>query len=332
MSSLRQRVDEAARTAGFSGVVQVGVEGETILAEAWGLADRAHGIPTSIDTRFAIASGSKVFTALAALSLVDDGVLSLDSRVREVLGDDLPLIADDVTLEHLLSHRSGIGDYLDEEAVASVTDYVMPVPVHRLSGTEDYLEVLQGHPQVFPAGERYAYNNAAYVVVALVVERASGTSFHDLVDARVLQPAGMHATAYLRSDELPGDAARSYLHRTGLRTNVLHLPVRGSGDGGAFSTAADLAALWGALDEGRLVSAEQLAEMTRPRSAQSDHSGVGLGVQLHADGSSLWIEGHDAGVSMVSTHDPARRATTTVIANWSDGAWPLVRVLEKELG
>ena len=84
-------------------------------------------------------------------------------------------------------------------------------------------------------------------MLALLAERAAGTPYHDLVDELVCRPAGMEATAFLRLDELPGDAALGYLAADGLRTNVLHLPVRGTGDGGVFTTAADVHALWTAL-------------------------------------------------------------------------------------
>ena len=78
-----------------------------------------------------------------------------------MLGPDLPLIDAAVTIEHLLAHRSGIGDYLDEPAVGDVTDYVMPVPVHQLATTQDYVPVLDGHPQVSPPGERSRTTTAA---------------------------------------------------------------------------------------------------------------------------------------------------------------------------
>jgi CubicO group peptidase (beta-lactamase class C family) len=73
------------------------------------------------------------------------------------LRGDLPLIDDGVTVEHLLAHRSGIGDYLDEETVAPPTEFVMPVPVHVLASTEAYLGVLAGYRQVFAPGERFAF-------------------------------------------------------------------------------------------------------------------------------------------------------------------------------
>ena len=194
------------------------------------------------------------------------GELGLDTTARSVLGADLPLIDDRVTVEQLLAHRSGIGDYLDEDEVDDNNDYVLTVPVHELATTEQFLAVLDGHPMKYEPGERFNYCNGGYVVLALLAERASGVPFHDLVDQRVCRPAGMTDTSFLRSDELPGRAAVGYLDDEGLRTNVLHLPVRGNGDGGIYTTAADVHALWDALFAGRIVSLDTVAEMVRPRS------------------------------------------------------------------
>ena len=133
------------------------------------------------------------------MSLVEDGTVALTTTARSVLGDNLPLIADDVTIEHLLAHRSGIGDYLDAEAVEDMTDCLMPVSVHELATTEEYLAVLDGHATVFPADERFAYNNGGYVVLALIAERASGEPFHDLVRRRVRAGGhGRHRVPALR--------------------------------------------------------------------------------------------------------------------------------------
>ena len=326
-------MDAAAERSGFSGVVRVDRSGGMELCAAYGLADRAHEVPNTVETVFALASGAKTLTALAVMSLVERGTLELGTTARSLLGDDLPLIADDVTIEHLLAHRSGIGDYLDEDAVDDVSDYVMPVPVHELATTEQYLPALDGHDTVFPAGERFAYNNAGYVVLALLAERATGVEFHDLVRTLVCEPAGMIDTAFLRSDELPGRAALGYLSVDGLRTNVLHLPVRGNGDGGVYSTAADLSAFWDALYAGRIVSPAQLAEMVRPRSDWPEESRrYGLGFHLHPTGDGVFLEGHDAGVSFASVHQPTSLITYTVISNWSEGAWPIIRLLSDRFG
>jgi CubicO group peptidase (beta-lactamase class C family) len=326
-------LDSVVENSRFSGVVRVDRSGDTVLCTAYGLADRAHGLPNTVETLFATASGAKTLTALVVMNLVERGTLALSTTARSLLGADLPLVADDVTVEHLLAHRSGIGDYLDEDAVGDVSDHVLRVPVHELATTEQYLRVLDGHETVSPADERFAYNNGGYVLLALLAERAAGADYHDLVRTLVCEPAGMVDTEFLRSDELPGRAATGYLSVDGLRTNVLHLPVRGSGDGGVYSTAADLSSFWAALFAGRVVSPASLGEMVRPHSDWPEESRrYGLGFHLQATGDGVFLEGHDAGVSFGSLHWPTSSTTCTVISNWSEGAWPVVRLLSDRFG
>jgi CubicO group peptidase (beta-lactamase class C family) len=320
-------VDDLTVPADFSGVISMDRAGEPLLRQAHGLANRAFEVPNRDDTRFGLASGSKGFVAVAAASLIEAGDLRLDTTARSVLGGDLPLIADDVTVEHLLAHRSGIGDYLDEDQLDDITDYVLTQPVHVLDRTEAFLPELDGHPTAFPAGERFKYCNGGFVVLALILERASGVPFHDLVDARVFGPAGMTDTAYLRSDELPPNTAIGYLHAEGLRSNVLHLPVRGNGDGGAYSTVADISTFWRALFAGKMVSPEFVATMVRPHTERAwNDTGYGLGFWLRPDGR-VQLEGADAGVSFRSVHERETATTWTVMSNWSDGVWPVARQL-----
>ena len=329
MSELETELDSLAAETAFSGVVRVDNAGHVEVAKAYGLAHRGYEVPNSVETQFAIASGSKGLTALVVVSLVEEGRLALTTTARSILGPDLPFIGDDVTVEHLLSHRSGIGDYLDEDAGVDLADYVLPVPVQELATTEQYLQVLDGHETKFAPGERFAYCNGGFVVLALIAERVAGVPFHDLVRQRVCEPAGMVDTEFLRSDELPPRAALGYLTPGGaLRTNVFHLPVRGSGDGGVYTTVADIDTLWQALFAGRIVSREWAAEMVRPRSdVPSSAMRYGLGFWLHASTDAVLLDGYDTGVSFRSTHDPGTGATWTVISNTTDGAWPIARHL-----
>ncbi|MEV6493895.1 serine hydrolase domain-containing protein [Actinoplanes sp. NPDC051633] len=334
MPTLPDAMDAIAEQHGFAGVVSVDRDGQIEFVKAYGFAHRGYRIPNTVDTRFGIASGTKGMTALTVVSLIEQDALGLSTTARSVLGEDLPLIGDDVTIEHLLAHRSGIGDYVDEEAGYEVTDYVMSVPVHELATTEQYLAVLDGHPAKFPAGERFCYCNSGYVVLALIAERVSGVPFPDLVRQRVCAPAGMRDTEFLRSDELPGRTAVGYLPIEGVsRTNVLHLPVRGSGDGGIYSTAADISSFWRAVFAGAIVSGEWVADMTRPRSDVPQQSRrYGLGFWLHGSRDAVSLVGSDAGVSFRTVHDPSSNLTHTVISNTSDGAWPMTQGLDELLG
>ncbi len=102
-------------------------------------------------------------------------------------------------------------------------------------------------------------------------------------------------TAFLRSDALPGRAALGYLNDDGLATNVFHLPVRGNGDGGIYTTAAEVHAFWDALMAGRIVSPDTVAEMTRPRSDADDGLRFGLGFWIGTDADAVSIHGFDTG-------------------------------------
>ncbi|MDZ4804738.1 MAG: serine hydrolase [Candidatus Eisenbacteria bacterium] len=316
----------------FSGVIHLSRRGELLYERARGLADRAHLVANTVETQFGIASVTKGFTALAVMSLVAEGSLCLDTKVRSLLGDQLPLIDPAVTVGHLLAHTSGIGDYLDESLIGDIGDYVMPVPVHRLARAADFIPILSIHPMKSAVGERFVYNNSGYMVLALVVEAVTGDDYFDAVARRVLNPAGMNATAFLRSDQLPGSAAIGYLPAgDGWRTNHFHLPIRGSGDGGAYSTVGDFAAFWPALFAGAIVPRPLVEEMVRPHNEVPDGLSYGLGFWLRPDRNTVMLEGYDAGVSCRSACDRVTGLTYTVISNTSNGAWPVVRRLEELL-
>lgn len=331
--TLEQRIGGLV-AGGFAGVVRLDVAGRTLLRAGFGLADRSRTLPMTPGTRLGMASGSKTLTALAVLSLVDDGALSLSTTARSILGDDLPLVGDDVTVEHLLSHRSGIGDYLDEDSDVDLGDYPMPVSVHRLDHTEAFVPLLEGHPTKFAAGSAFSYCNGGFVILALIAERVSGTQFHLLVQDRVCARAGLRSTGYPRSDDLPGDAALGYVEVAGQwRTNVFHLPVRGTGDGGAFTTVDDMHDFWPALLGGRIVSRATVQDMLTPRSDPAEAgSTYGLGLWLDPSDGSLQLVGQDAGVSFTSVHFPRDGVTWTVIANTMGAAWPVHRVVAAYAG
>lgn len=333
MEDVAESIAAVAANTQFSGVARIEVAGETACFSAFGLADRRHQIPNTIETQFSAASGAKGLTALAVMSLIESGLLSRGTPVRSVLGTDLPLVDDRVTIEHLLTHRSGIGDYLDESAHDDINAYLMPVPVQQLASTPDYLPILDGHPQVRPPGEEFAYNNGGFVILALIVERVADRPFEDVIVERVCAPADMTNTRFIRSDALTPDIAVGYLDDAGWQTNVMHLPVLGSGDGGIFTTADDIVALWAAFNAGRIVSANNVDLMTEPVSdVPANKMRYGHGFWLHATGSAVVLEGYDAGVSFRTAHDPATGSSYVVLSNTSEGAWPIAREAERLLG
>lgn len=322
------QVDELAQRESFTGVVRVDLGDATPVSAAYSLADRAWGTPNRPDTRFGTASGSKTFTALAVVSLIVEGRLQLDTPVRGILGDDLPLIDDRVTIEHLLSHTSGIGDYLDESEW-SPTDHVLPQPVHTYRVSEDFVATLDGHPQRAEPGSEFVYCNGGYVVLSIVLERLLGQPLTEIIASRVFEPAGMRDTAFLETDSLPGNVARGYLGADGLRSNVLILPVVATGDGGVYTSASDMLTFWRALYGGRIVPAEWVARMTEPRNWEPEEE-LHYGLGLYSKPPAAVMVGMDAGVSFQSFHDPTRDLTCTVLGNTAYAAWPMAELLMSE--
>jgi CubicO group peptidase (beta-lactamase class C family) len=318
-------LDHVAAEHSFSGVVGIERNGE-LFTQAYGLADRAHAVQNTVEHRFGIASGTKTLTAIAVARLVADGLIDLDLAAREWLGDDLALVDDRVTVRNLLHHRSGIGDYFDEDADADVLEYAMRVPVHTLDGSGGYLVALDGYDQKFEPDTGFSYCNSGYVLLAVLLERATGQPYSEVIAERVTDPAGMDRTEFLRTDSLPGDAAVGYLFADGLRTNVLHLPVVGFGDGGVFTTVHDVHRLWIALGDGRLGD-DLLTAMTAPPVPDARY---GMGMWLDEQPGRFTMEGMDAGVSFRSTRC-ADGAIYSVLSNTSVGAWPMARHLAETL-
>ena len=328
--SLQSDLDELADASDLSGVVAVSRNGDRLAEVARGAADRANARPITLATRFGLASAAKGLTALTVASLVESGALRYDTTLRSLIPDALPLVDPAVTIEQLLGHTSGVGDYLDEDELGDVDEYVMTVPVHRLDAPVQYLPALDGFPQKSVPGSRFAYNNGGYVMLAVAIEQASGGSYYDLVQERVLDPAGMVDTGFERSDRLPTGAAIGYLEDG--RSNVLHLPVRGAGDGGVYSTVADLEVLWTSLFAGRILPMPVVERLVAPRSdVPDDGRRYGLGFWLRSDRDTVMLEGMDAGVSCRTAHDRPSGLGYTVISNTSTGAWPLVKYLDERL-
>ena len=314
----------------FSGVVAVSRDGVRLVEVARGLADRANQRPNTLATQFALASAAKGLTALTVASLIESDELSGDTTLRSLLPDELPTVDPAVTIEQLLAHTSGVGDYLDESQPGDIDDYVMAIPVHLLDEPREYLPIIEGFPQTSPPGAVFAYNNGGYVMLSIAIEVATGRSYYDLVQERVFDPAGMRATAFERSDRLPPGAAIGYLEDG--RSNVLHLPVRGAGDGGVYSTIADLEALWASLFAGRILPIPVVDRLVAPRNDDpSEGRRYGLGFWLRADRDTAMLEGMDAGVSCRTVHDRPSGIGYTVISNTSSGAWPLVAFLDGQL-
>jgi CubicO group peptidase (beta-lactamase class C family) len=257
-SFLRQLVDSNL----FSGVAQVALHGETVFSFVAGTAVAEDGVAVTSDTRFNLASNGKVFTAVAVAQLVESGRLSYEDPVIRHL-PDYPNrdVAGRVTVHQLLTHTSGLGDYLTPEFVAQRT---------ALRSLRDYLPLFAGDPLLFEPGAAWWYSNAGYIVLGLIVEAVSGTSYYEYVQTHVFDPAGLADTGFYDPDEAWGpELARGYMTEnpeavapTRREVSGTYWEARGSSAGGAWSTAADQLRFVQALQDGRLLSGDSYVRLT----------------------------------------------------------------------
>jgi len=329
-------VEASLAEHGFSGVVSIRRAGETLCERAAGLADRDGGGRNTMRTRFGIASGTKFLTALAVGRLVADGRLSFDTKAADVSGVRFPRHAPEITVRHLLTHTSGIPDYYDEETAGDFDTFALAIPPSELNGPRDYLPLFPDGEMKFPPGAMFSYSNGGYILLGVILEEVTGEPYARCVERMVLRPAGMSRSGFFRFDDLPEETALGYIETaTGWKTNAGVLPVIGASDGGAYTTAADLHALWSAFFGGALLPRDLVDTFTRPfvraeMEGKDLRYGHGLWVREPPDGPrEIFITGCDAGVSFRSAVIPDRELEITVISNTTRGAWPVLEDLDR---
>jgi CubicO group peptidase (beta-lactamase class C family) len=265
-----------ARQQAFSGAVLVSRNGEPLYRQAHGYANRPWKAENQVDTRFRIASISKMFTAVAVLQLVEQHKIALDTSVIGFLDLRNTTIPDEVTVYHLLTMTSGIADWFDESGDWEETWAALcrQHPIYLFRRNEDYLPLFANEPPVSPVGAKHQYNGAGYILLGLVIERVSGVPYFDFIHEHIFAPAQMRDSDFLSLDGVHDRVAEGYLPVAGpdetiigWRRNVYSATPEAAADGGATSTIDDLSRFCQALREGTLLSPDMTRAMLTPQVA-----------------------------------------------------------------
>lgn len=263
LGQIRRALEKAANEHQFSGALLIARKDEVLLEMAAGPARLQPPTTNTTATRFHLGSMPKMFTATAALQLVQQGKLSLDAPISTYL-PDYPNQdhAKKITLHHLLTHTSGLGDYFGEQFDRQKG------AIRRL---EDYYQFFSRQPLQFEPGKDWAYSNAGMLLAGLIVERVSGMSYDGYLRRHVFGPAGMDATGNNRVDEEVEGLAQGYTRFNGpdifhvepaSEPNTHTLPPRGGPAGGGYSTLGDLHRFARALLGNRLLDAKHTRILT----------------------------------------------------------------------
>ncbi len=330
MTNMINKIDKLITEKNFSGVITIMKGEKEVYNKANGYANRPLEINNELDTTFGIASGTKLFTALGILKLVEEGKIKLDDLAFDYIDKDFPTYSSSVTIKQLLSHTSGIPDYYDEDLIEDFDNFTVSVPWCLLKKPSDYLEVMPEREMKFVPGSDFHYNNGAYIFLAMIIEKIAG-DYHKYITDEVLLKHGLNNSGFYHFDQIPKGVANGYidLDDGNYKTNIYSLPIVGGGDGGIFSSSKDIITLWTELMNGKVIKEELVKEMIYPITNNDDNR-YGLGVWLNKgktdDTYTPYIVGSDAGISFVSLC--TNGVICNIVSNTSEGAWDFYDLIE----
>lgn len=293
-------------------------DGVVVFAKGYGLSDLDKKTPISPDTNFRLASVSKQFTAMAVLILRERGKLSLDENLLAFF-PEFPAFGKQITVRHLLTHRSGLLDY--EDLIPTGTT----IPVL----DQDVLRILIGDgvtnsaPTYFPIGSQYRYSNSAYSLLALIVQARSGQTFAHFLKENIFTPLGMTNTlAYEAGNSVvPNHSYGHSLRTNGWQRTDQSLTSSVLGDGGIYSSVVDLFKWDQALYTTKLVSAKTLNEAFTP-DTPTDKPGrsYGFGWYLgeYRGLKQIWHSGESIGFRTRLARFPEKKFSVIILCNRAD--------------
>ena len=289
---------------GFQGAVLVAEKGEVIYKKAFGLANREWNIPNQVDSRFDIASVSKQFTAMLVMQMYEEGKIHPDSTISSYYPEYRPDIGQQVTIHHLLTHRSGIPNYTSIPYVWSdslINRYSQQALVEKFcSGDLEY-----------KPGSRYNYNNTGYFLLSVILEKVSGRSYAELLQEKILSPLNMQQSGVDVRDLVIDKRSYGYvINGTDFENARPMYMANLQGAGNMYATVDDLYRWDRALYKHKLLSRKGLKEMMTPHSDENDtwippfKNAYGYGVGLaqvpvgeHKDVNMVFHSGHITGYS-----------------------------------
>lgn len=248
LSTTEKYLDEQVSKDNFSGVVLIAKDDKPIFFKAYGLASKENKTPNNLETKFNLGSINKIFTKIAIGQLVQQGKISFDDKLGKYLPDYPNKDArEKVTIRHLVTMKSGIGDFFGDKFIA--------MPKDKLRKNSDFIPLFADKPLAFEPGTNQQYSNGSYILLGAIIEKVTGKSYYDYVRENIFKPAGMTNTDSFETDKLPANTANGYTRRNPKReliNNADSRPFRGSAAGGGYSNADDLMKFSLALKSGKL--------------------------------------------------------------------------------
>ncbi|MFZ0340196.1 MAG: serine hydrolase domain-containing protein [Terracidiphilus sp.] len=241
----------------FMGSVLVARHGKVILSQGYGWRNVKLQIPDTPETEFPIASITKEFTAMAILELQEQGKLNVQDPVCQYV-PNCPAAWAPITLSELLTHTSGIPDFAELPSYTAIQARLLSPP--------EVVRLFENQPLAFKPGKKFSYSNSGYVLLGIVIERASGQSYPEYLAKNIFAPLGMAHTGYDGNDPLARDRARGYVFSSRRYTPAQSVAMTNLFSAGAlYSTVEDLYKWDRAVESGKLIPPKLRDEMLAPQ-------------------------------------------------------------------
>ncbi|UCF20681.1 MAG: serine hydrolase [Gemmatimonadota bacterium] len=323
IAAARAVVDRVCRNDVFSGAVLLAAADQILLSHACGEASKRYRVPNKVDTKFYLASINKMITGTAIAQLVERGALSYEDTLSRYVDDSwLPReISDRITIHHLLTHTSGLGDIGDEPGRTSSLRY---------RNLDDFKPLIWRDTLAFEPGEGYRYSNNGMFLLGIVIEKVTGRSYYDYIRENIFDPAGMQDSGYYELDQPVDNLATGYVDDSsgeyGWRENTFEIRVKGTPASGGYSTVVDLHRFARALLKGALVPNSALPVMWT-RYGEGD--GYGFQVHQRAIGKAVGHTGGSLGASGQLTIYADAGYLIAALSNYGSTAQLLVTRIEQ---
>lgn len=346
---------EYAEEHHFSGTCMLKSADEVLFARAYGFANRAFKVNNKLDTRFDTASVTKIFTAAAILQLADQGRLKLDSRIHDLISLAETKIPEDVTVEHLLNHTSGIADDADEEAGEDYSLLFLESPNYAIRNCRDFLPNFAYKDPFFKAGTNVRYNNCAFILLGIVIETLTKQNYREYVEQNIFAKAGMKTARFCAMDEVCENTAEGYgdvfrqmesdeVIWCGFKKNIYSYPPIGAADSGAYTTVEDLDRFLRSVKTNALMSPEYSKMMLQPHcdfTKKSQWNAVAdtrirMGyafefLEIKDEIFCIFKEGINEGVSAMFSYYPKADLTLSILSNQNCDVWKMHRAMQTEI-
>jgi len=317
---------DLVESSSFSGVMEVTVRGRTLLQQARGLANRETRQRNCLETRFATGSVSKIFTAACLGRMVDAGLCHFDQSLTSIVTALRPHYGESLTLASLLSHRSGLGDYIDDDAALPFAG----MDTAKLNGPADFLpHVLRAERH--PPGA-YRYSSAGFILLGLAIEALAAEPFPAAMARWVFQPAGLSGTGFPFLNVPAPDIAVGCLPDGSLHFS--HLPRTGGPDGGVVTRLSDLRRFFDHLRRDQLLTRSTRQFLFQQTSQINEHAACAHGFKIVSIGGEPWPghTGSDPGVSARVAFSRDHDSSIIVLCNVEDVAFQAFGLAREWLG